>query len=144
MKITEITTHRICPPFHDWNSEAVTRYQGPEFRCRTVYVLRADNGLEGLGERTGPGSPADDEWIARLRGTNPAVWQAHPELPVWLACGIYDLVARFNEIPVYRLFGPRVEGWHVAGSGYLAERVPVSAWCVSQTPSKMAEEVTHA
>ena len=37
------------------------------------------------------------------------------------------VVARFNDVPVYRLFGPRVEGWHVAGSGYLPERVPVSA-----------------
>jgi|GEM_PF-4472496 hypothetical protein len=35
MKIMEIATHEICPPFHEWNSEAITRYQGPEFRCRT-------------------------------------------------------------------------------------------------------------
>ena len=144
MKITEIATHEICPPFHEWNSEAITRYQGPEFRYRTVYVFRADNGLEGLGERGGRQTPADDEWISRLEGTNPAEWLAHPELPVWLACGIYDLVAKFNDIPVYRLFGPRVEGWHVAGSGLLAERVPVAAWTVSQTPAKMAEEVMHA
>ena len=144
MKITEITSHEICPPFHDWNSEALTRYQGPEFRRRTVYVFRTDNGLEGLGERGGQSSQADAEWISRLEGTNPAEWLAHPELPVWLACGIYDLVARFNDVPVYRLFGPRVEGWHVAGSGLLAERVPVSAWTVSQTPKKMAEEVVHA
>jgi L-alanine-DL-glutamate epimerase-like enolase superfamily enzyme len=144
MKITEIATHEICPPFHEWNSEAITRYQGPEMRSRTVYVFRADNGLEGLGERGGRSAPADDEWIARLVGTNPAEWLAHPELPVWLACGIYDLVAKYNDIPVYRLFGPRVEGSHVAGSGLLAERVPVSAWAVSQTPEKMAEEVMRA
>ena len=144
MKITEIATHEICPPFHEWNSEAITRYQGPEFRCRTVYVFRADNGLEGLGERGGRQTPADDEWISRLEDTNPAEWLAYPELPVWLACGIYDLVAKFNDIPVYRLFGPRVEGWHVAGSGLLTERVPVSAWAVSQSPEKMAEEVVHA
>jgi L-alanine-DL-glutamate epimerase-like enolase superfamily enzyme len=144
MKITGIATHEICPPFHEWNSEVITRYQGPEFRCRTVYVFRSDNGLEGLGERGGRQTPSDDEWISRLEGTNPAEWLAHPELPVWLACGIYDLVAKFNDIPVYRLFGPRVEGWHVAGSGLLAERVPISAWAVSQTPEKMAEEVVHA
>lgn len=144
MKITEIATHEICPPLHEWNSEAITRYQGPEFRYRTVYVFRADNGLEGLGERGGRSAPADDEWIARMVGTNPAEWLAHPELPVWLATGIYDMVAKFNDIPVYRLFGPRVEGWHVANSGLLAERVPVSAWAVSQTPEKMAEEVVRA
>jgi hypothetical protein len=108
VKITEIATHEICPPLHEWNSEAITRYQGPEFRYRTVYVFRADNGLEGLGERGGRSAPADDEWIARMVGTNPAEWLAHPELPVWLATGIYDVVAKFNDIPVYRLFGPRV------------------------------------
>ena len=48
MKITDVETHVICPPFQEWNSEALTRYQGPDFRCRTVFVVHTDNGLGRL------------------------------------------------------------------------------------------------
>ena len=133
MKITDIETHVICPPFQAWNSEALTRYQGPDFRYRTVFVARTDNGLEGLGEHTGRSWNGMDEWIDRLCGTNPCDWLAHPMLPIGLAPAIYDLVGKYNDVPAYKLFGPQVRA-----------RVPMAGWTVSQTPVKMAEEAEHA
>ncbi|MBI1925179.1 hypothetical protein HYR99_13135 [Candidatus Poribacteria bacterium] len=133
MKITDIETHVICPPFQAWNSEALTRYHGPDFRYRTVFVVHTDNGLEGLGEHTGRSWNGMDAWSAQLRGTNPCDWLAHPSLPIGLAPAIYDLVGKYNDVPAYKLFGPKIRS-----------RVPMASWTVSQTPAKMAEEVEHA
>ena len=144
MKITDIEIHEICPPFHSWNSQALIRHQGSDFRYRTMFVVHTDNGLEGLGDGLGRRTPADDAWVERIVGTDAWDWLAHPELPTRLAPAIYDLVAKYNEIPVYRIFGQRVQARPVPGSGWMARRVPVSAWTVSQTPAKMAEEVIHA
>lgn len=132
MKITDIETHVICPPFHAWNSEALTRYHGPDFRYRTVFVVHTDNGLVGLGEHTGREWAGMDEWIGRLRGTNPCDWLANPALPIALAPAIYDLVGQYNDVPACKLFGPQVR-----------KRVPMGTWTVSQAPAKMAEEVRH-
>ena len=144
MKITDIEIHEIAPPFHAWNSEALTRYQGADFRCRTMFVLRTDNGLEGLGDGLGRRTPADDAWVERMVGTDPWDWIAHPELPTRLAPAVYDVVAKYNDVPVYKLFGQRFAGRPVPNSGWMTRRVPVSAWTVSQTPAKMAEEVEFA
>jgi len=133
LKITEVETRIICPPFNAWNSEALTRYQGPEFRYRTVFIVHTDNGLVGLGEHSGKLWSGMEDWIARLKGTNPCDWLAHPTLPIALAPAIYDLVGKFNDVPAYKLLGPRARS-----------RVPMAAWTVSQTPYKMAEEVKHA
>ena len=108
MKITEIEVHEITPPFHAWNSEALTRYQGSDFRCRTMFVLHTDNGLEGLGDGLGRRTPADDEWVERMIGTDPWDWVAHPDLPTRLAPAVYDVVAKYNDVPVYKLFGAEV------------------------------------
>ncbi|MFP6640329.1 MAG: enolase C-terminal domain-like protein, partial [Myxococcota bacterium] len=134
MKITEVETHHIYPPYQAWNSEALMLYHGPLIRHRVVCVVRTDNGLEGLGEHVEPQQwPGIEDWIERMRGTNPCDWLAHPELPCALAPAIYDLVGKFNDVPAYKLFGPQVR-----------PRVPMAAWTVSQTPAKMAEEVEHA
>lgn len=134
MKITDIETHLIYPPLHPWNADAIGRYQGSHFRCRSVFVFHTDNGLEGLGEFVDErGAALAEEWAPQLIGTNPAEWLGHPSLPIWLAPAIYDLVGKYNQVPAYHLFGPKVRS-----------RVPVSAWTVSQTPAKMAETLTHA
>ena len=133
MKITDIETCVICPPYQPWNSDALLRYHGPELRYRTIFVVHTDNGLYGLGEywtRTWAGM---ETWVERLRGTNPCDWLAHPELPIGLAPAIYDLAGKHNDVPACKLFGPKVRA-----------RVPMAAWTVSQTPAKMAEEVQHA
>ena len=134
MEITDIEMHVIYPPLHAWKSEALTRFQGPQFGYRIVYIIHTDNGLEGLGETRGkPADPNVGEWSQRLIGTNPCDWLGHPTLPFWLASAIYDVVGKYNDVPAYKLFGPKVRS-----------RVPVATWTVSQTPSKMAEEVRRA
>ena len=133
MKIIDIERHVICPPFHAWNSDALIRYHGTGYCYRTIYVFRTDTGLEGLGEHLHEDWGGMDEWLERLRGSNPAEWLAHPSLPIGLAPAIYDLVGQHNDVPAYRLFGPQVRA-----------RVPMASWTVSQTPSKMALEVEHA
>ena len=133
MKITEVEVRTICPPLHEWNTEAMTRYQGPDIRYRTVYVIHTDNGLEGVGDLGGKPSLAIREDIDRLIGTDPFDWLHHRTLNIGLAPAIYDLIGKHNEIPAYKLFGPKVRSW-----------VPMGFWTVSQTPSKMAEEVEHA
>ena len=133
MKITRVETHVICPPLQPWNSDALVRYYGDVWSYRTIYVVQTDNGLEGLGDYEGKPRPGIDGWIRRLIGTDPLDWLAHPELPIALASGIYDLVGKHNQVPVYKLFGPKVRS-----------RVPFETWTVSQTPSKMAEEVQQA
>jgi L-alanine-DL-glutamate epimerase-like enolase superfamily enzyme len=133
MKITDIETHVICPPFQPWNADALLRYHGPEFRYRTVFVVHADNGLYGLGEYWGRTWEGMEGWLSRLRGANPCDYLAHPALPIGLAPAIYDLVGKHNDCPAFKLFGPR-----------LRARVPMAAWTVSQTPAKMAGEVRRA
>ena len=72
MKITEVETHHIYPPYQAWNSEALMLYHGPLIRHRVVCVVRTDNGLEGLGEHVGPQQwPGIEDWIERMRGTAP-------------------------------------------------------------------------
>ena len=133
MKITHIETHSICPPFLDWNSDVIIRYRGTDAPCRTIFVVHTDNGLEGLGEFGGLIRDGMEEEVAQLVGTDPWDWVAHPTMAIWLAPAIYDLLGKYNDVPAYKLFGPKVRS-----------RVPMAAWTVSQTPSKMAEEVEHA
>jgi L-alanine-DL-glutamate epimerase-like enolase superfamily enzyme len=129
MKITDIELHEIHPQLRAWNRDVL----GTGWDARTILVLHTDNGLEGLGEITVGMHPKVEEDIELLRGTNPCRWLANPDLNIWLAPAIYDLVGKANDVPAYQLFGPRVRSW-----------VPVSSWTVSQTPAKMAEEVEHA
>jgi L-alanine-DL-glutamate epimerase-like enolase superfamily enzyme len=133
MKIAAIETHEIHPPLSPFNGEEVRLYLGSAYDTRTLIIMRADNGLEGLGEMTAPLNDQVRSWLERLRGTNPASWLAHPELPIWLAPAIYDLVGKYNEVPAHQLFGPAVRSW-----------VPMAYWTVSRTPARMAEEVEHA
>ena len=133
MKITDIELHPIHTPLRAWNRDAHRLFQGSNWDTRTIVVLHTDNGLEGLGEFTGTTNPTVEQDLEKVRGTNPCRWLAHPELNIWLAPAIYDLVGKANDVPAYQLFGPRVRSW-----------VPLSSWTVSQTPASMAAEVEHA
>ena len=133
MKITEIELHQFHTPLRAWNRDQHRLFQGSNWDMRTIVVLRTDTGLEGLGEYTGTVNSTVERELDQLRGTNPCRWLAHPELNIWLAPAIYDLVGKANEVPAYQLFGPKVRSW-----------VPVSSWTVSQTPARMAREVEHA
>jgi hypothetical protein len=58
MKVTQIETHHIKDlGYHDWCDHSIRHYANqPE---RTVYVCHTDNGLEGIGEASGPPAAQD-------------------------------------------------------------------------------------
>ena len=133
MKITDVELHQVHPSLQAWNQDVLRLFQGEIWDTRTIVVLHTDNGLEGLGEFVGSVNESVEQDLAQLRGTNPCQWLAHPQLNIWLAPAIYDLVGKANDVPAYQLFGPLQRSW-----------VPVSSWTVSQPPALMAAEVEHA
>jgi L-alanine-DL-glutamate epimerase-like enolase superfamily enzyme len=133
VKITDIELHEIHPPLSPWNGDVLKMFSGDNWDARTIVVLHTDNGLEGIGEVEGPPTERLREEVEQLRGTNPCRWLGHPQLNIWVAPAIYDLVGKANDVPAYQLFGPKVRSW-----------VPLSTWTVSQTPAKMAAEVEDA
>lgn len=126
MRITEIETHEIVPPFHDHNAEPLFRYHGLSLQARKIYIVKTEGGLEGYGES---GRDWDERRFDRYVGSNPFDWIAEDvNLPMNMA--MYDLMGKYLDLPVWKLLGPQVRSW-----------VPVAAWTVSQTPERMAEEV---
>ena len=133
MKIIDIELHEIHPPIPEWNRDEVRLSSGDNWDARTVVVLRTDTGLEGISEWEGPPRESLVAEVERLRGTNPCRWLGHPDLMIWIAPAIYDLVGKANDVPAYQLLGPKVRSW-----------VPVATWTVSQTPKRMALEAQDA
>ncbi len=130
MRITEIEVHEILLPFHEHNAVTISRYHGLGVQLRTIYVVRTDTGLEGLGDSWGRGPTRAD--LERYVGASPFDWlQDTGPLPMNMAC--YDLMGKHLGVPAWKLIGPRVRAW-----------VPVGYWTVSQAPDAMAEEVRQA
>lgn len=131
MRITDIEVHPVYAPFQEFNATAIARYHGRAIQRRTVYVVRTDAGLEGIGESWG-GGPEGDALRAKYVGTSPFDWvNAESDLPVNMA--LYDLMGKHLGQPAWKLMGPKLRSW-----------IPVSAWTVSQHPDAMAEEVRRA
>ena len=133
MRITDIELHEIHPPIPAWNRNAMRLFSGNGWDARTIIVLHTDTGLEGIAEAEGPPRESLVQEVEQLRGTNPCCWLGHPQLNIWVAPAIYDLVGKANDVPAYQLLGPKVRSW-----------VPVSSWTVSQTPALMAREAQDA
>jgi L-alanine-DL-glutamate epimerase-like enolase superfamily enzyme len=126
-KITGIEIHEILPPYDDYHARTLFRYHGLGVQLRTIYVVKTDTGLEGLGESWGP-APKRDAFESYI-GTSPFDWMnSRKDLAMNMA--MYDLMGKHLGVPAWKLIGPRVRSW-----------VPVSGWTVSQPPEAMAEEV---
>jgi L-alanine-DL-glutamate epimerase-like enolase superfamily enzyme len=125
MKVIEITAHQITVPYHDWIAYPLNHYNGPS--RRTVYQLRTDTGLVGLGEKGG--APEPEEIAEQYIGTNPFDWMGD-ETSLGLGTAMYDLMGQAAGVPVYKLFGQQYRSW-----------VPVASWTVSTHPTHMAEAV---
>jgi len=85
MEIGEIETYEIHPPLQAWNQDVHRLYQGSTWDARTLVMLRADNGLEELGDYQGPPNERLESELEKLKGTKPCQWLAHPRLNIWLA-----------------------------------------------------------
>ena len=131
LRITEIETHEILLPYHDFNARDLFRYHGLGAQLRTIHIVKTNQeGLEGYGECWGSGWPREE--VASYVGSCPFDWIGDTNtFPINMA--MYDLMGKYLGLPVWKLIGQKHR-----------DRVPVSAWTVSRTPEQMAEEVRHA
>ena len=124
MKITEIEVHEVNLGFDEAREYELRHYH--DLTGRTVYIVRTDVGLTGLGESDRPES---QEVIDKYVGTNPFDWVGD-QTSLGLGTAMYDLMGKFTDVPVYKLFGQKHRSW-----------VPVSSWTVSTHPDRMARAV---
>ncbi|MBM4076388.1 MAG: hypothetical protein FJ267_12205, partial [Planctomycetes bacterium] len=130
LRITAIESHEILLPYHDFNAQTLFRYHGLGVQLRTIFIVKTNQGLEGYGETWGRASP--DANFAKYIGTSPFDWIGDSS-SLSMNMALYDLMGKFLNVPVWKLIGPKRR-----------DRIPVSAWTVSQPPKLMAEEVRHA
>jgi len=124
LRVTTIETHEISVPYDPLTAYELNHFYGPT--RRTVYVVRTNSELIGLGEGHAP-EPA--EVLKKYEGSNPFDWIAD-ETSLALGMAMYDLMGQAAGVPVYKLFGPRQRAF-----------VPVACWTVSTAPARMARAV---
>ena len=131
LKITGIERYELYLPYHEFNGRSLFRYHGYQIQATTVILVRTNLGLVGAGESWSVYDVTKKQRKQYL-GSSPFDWiGSRSDLPFNMA--MYDLMGKFLEIPAWKLIGERVR-----------QRIPVSAWTVSQTPEMMAKEVEHA
>ena len=118
MKITDIDIHRVTLQYDEARAYELIHYH--DLTQRTIYVVRTDSGLTGLGESEGI---EKQEVLDRYIGSNPFDWVGD-ETSLGLGTAMYDLMGKAAGIPVYKLFGQRFRRW-----------VPVGSWTVSADPT---------
>lgn len=124
LRVTEIEAHEIMVPYKDWIAYELNHYYGPT--RRTIYVVRTNSDLIGLGES---GSRESDAVLAQYIGTNPFDWIGD-ETSLGLGIAMYDLMGQAAGVPVHKLFGKKYRSW-----------VPAASWTVSTHPRRMASAV---
>ena len=124
MKITDIDIHRVTLQYDEARAYELIHYH--DLTQRTIYVVRTDSGLTGLGESEGV---EKQEVLDRYIGSNPFDWVGD-ETSLGLGTAMYDLMGKAAGVPVYKLFGQKYRSW-----------VPVAAWTVSTHPGRMARAV---
>ncbi len=131
LRITGISWNQVLVPYQGFNRQALFRYHGLSLQLRTIFQVRTNSALVGLGE-TWSASSFSDEEVAAYVGTSPFAWLgARKHLSLNMA--MYDLMGKALGLPAWRLLGPQVR-----------KRIPVAAWTVSRSPDEMAEEVRQA
>ncbi|HTI50566.1 MAG TPA: enolase C-terminal domain-like protein [Planctomycetaceae bacterium] len=124
LAVTDIEVHEISVPYEDWIAYELNHYYGPT--RRTIYVVRTNQGLIGLGEGH---AREPDSVLQKYVGTSPFDWVGD-ETSLGLGIAMYDLMGQAAGVPVYKLFGPKYRSW-----------VPAAAWTVSTHPPRMANAV---
>ena len=122
--VTDIEVHNIMVPYEDWIHDTLDHFYGPS--RRTIYIVRTNSELVGLGESGGPES---DAVLNGYIGSSPWDWIGD-ETSLGLGTAMYDLMGKAAGVPVYKLFGQRYRRW-----------VPVGSWTVSADPTHVAEAV---
>ncbi len=100
-----------------------------------VCKVTTDTGLVGWGE-TIPHytwGAVSDAAVERVSGRNPAELLWDDSIGAGLQQAMFDLTSQALDVPVYRLFGPKVRDW-----------CPLAWWCWDMPPEVWAEEVKEA
>ncbi len=124
MKVTDIDIHRVTLEYDEDRAYELIHYH--DMTQRTIYVVRTDSGLLGLGESA---SPESQDVLDQYIGSNPFDWVGD-ETSLGLGTAMYDLMGKAAGVPAYKLFGQKHRSW-----------VPVAAWTVSTHPDRMARAV---
>ena len=99
----------------------------PNWNVRTVFRVRADDGLTGYGDYR---CPPPDAAIARpLIGRSPFEFLGN-DLNPGLGAALYDLMGKHLDVPAHRLLGQQVR-----------RRVSVAAWTKPASPETLRAEV---
>lgn len=128
MKIADIDVIPIRP-------RLATRYAGrevwyPRINHRTVYRVRADNGLVGYGDHRLPGPSRAA--LQPLIGCDPFEF-INNDFDPGLGGALYDLMGKALDVPAYRLMGPKVR-----------DAVSVAAWTSRSSANDFGSEVGRA
>ena len=101
LRITGIEWDEILVPYHSFNSQALFRYHGRGLQLRTIFRVRTNSDLVGLGESWGAASMTDKE-MARYVGTSPFQWLGDRR-NLFLNMALYDLMGKSLGLPAWRL-----------------------------------------
>jgi L-alanine-DL-glutamate epimerase-like enolase superfamily enzyme len=128
MRITDVDIIPIYPRLVA--RAAVHNAHYPNWNLRTVFRVKADNGLIGYGDYRCP--PPDPATVAPLIGRSPFDFVGNDFNP-GLGGALYDLMGKYLDQPAYKLMGQKVRDW-----------VPVAAWTKPVPPETLAAEVERA
>src|SRR5688572_3444770 len=128
MKITSVDVIPIYPRLVP--RAAAHNAHFPNWNLRTVFRVKADNGLVGYGDFRCP--PPPDTIAAPLIGKSPFDFVGN-DLNPGLGAALYDLMGKHLDLPAYKLMGPKVR-----------DRVSVAAWTKPVPPDTLAQEVKRA
>ncbi len=89
--VTDIEVHNIMVPYEDWIHDTLDHFYGPS--RRTIYIVRTNSELVGLGESHGPES---DSVLNNYIGSSPWDWIGD-ETSLGLGTAMYDLMGKAAE-----------------------------------------------
>jgi len=128
MKITSVDIIPIRPRLHDRTRGREVRFCG--INQRTVFRVRADNGLAGYGDlRCAPPPPST---VEPLIGRDPFDF-VNNTLNAGLGGALYDAMGKHLGVPAHKLMGQKVRN-----------AVSVGAWTAQSSPEDFADEVERA
>ncbi|HEX2324193.1 MAG TPA: enolase C-terminal domain-like protein [Chloroflexota bacterium] len=128
MRITEVEIIPIYPRLVA--RAAAYNAHFPNWNLRTVFRVRAENGLVGYGDYRCP--PPDGAVAKLLIGRSPFEFLGN-DLNPGLGGALYDLMGKQLDLPAHRLLGQQVR-----------RRVSVAAWTKPVPPETLSAEVQRA
>lgn len=128
MKIVDIEIIPIFPRIAARNADQRARFR--DINRRTIFKVKADNGIVGYGDARCEAPPRSS--VEPLIGRSPFDF-LNANLNTGLMGALYDVMGKHLEAPAYKLMGQKVR-----------DRVPVAAWTRPASPEDLSREVQRA